>query len=261
MQHSNSAKILFKELQQFNESPIEGFRIIQVDESNIYDWQIAVFGPPGTPYEGGYFKAHIRFPGNYPFSPPTFRFLTKIWHPNIYENGEVCISILHPPVDDVQGGELPGERWNPTQSVRTILLSIISVLNDPNTFSPANVDASVAYRNWKEGKNTKYPDHVRAQVVETQKDAERDGVTIPTTSDEYCVTSNNNTNDDIMDDEEFDYDDDYDDDDESNCPADYSFSSGIPSQVSLTQAQSTEMLMQTGSTTAINEIPDEENTS
>lgn len=63
-------------------------RIIQVDESNIYDWQIAVFGPPGTPYEGGYFKAHIRFPGNYPFSPPTFRFLTKIWHPNIYENGE-----------------------------------------------------------------------------------------------------------------------------------------------------------------------------
>ena len=65
-------------------------------------------------------------------------------------------------------------------------------------------------------------------MVETQKDAERDGVTIPTTSDEYCVTSNNNTNDDMMDDEEFDYDDDYDDDDESNCPADYSFSSGIP---------------------------------
>ena len=67
---------------------ILAFRIINVDESNIYDWQIAVFGPPGTPYEGGYFKAHLRFPGNYPFSPPTFRFMTKIWHPNIYENGE-----------------------------------------------------------------------------------------------------------------------------------------------------------------------------
>lgn len=259
MQHSNSAKILFKELGQFNESPVEGFRIINVDESNIYDWQIAVFGPPGTPYEGGYFKAHLRFPGNYPFSPPTFRFMTKIWHPNIYENGEVCISILHPPVDDVQGGELPGERWNPTQSVRTILLSIISVLNDPNTFSPANVDASVAFRNWKEGKSTKYIDMIKAQVADTERDAERDGISIPKTSEEYCVAGATRSQEEVLiEDEEFDYDDDYDDDDESNCPADYSFSSGIPSQVSLAQAQSSEMLL--GSTTSLNHIPEEDHT-
>ena len=139
-------------------------RILHVDDSNIFDWQIAIFGPPGTCYAGGYFKAHIRFPGDYPFSAPSFRFLTKIWHPNIYENGEVCISILHPPIDDPQGGELPGERWNPTQSVRTVLLSIISILNDPNTFSPANVDASVAFRNWQEGKDNKYKDVIKKQV-------------------------------------------------------------------------------------------------
>uniref|UniRef100_A0A8B9MGD2 UBC core domain-containing protein n=1 Tax=Accipiter nisus TaxID=211598 RepID=A0A8B9MGD2_9AVES len=60
--------------------------------------------------------AHIKFPIDYPYSPPTFRFLTKMWHPNIYENGDVCISILHPPVDDPQSGELPSERWNPTQN-------------------------------------------------------------------------------------------------------------------------------------------------
>jgi len=41
-----------------------------------------------------------------------------MWHPNIYESGDVCISILHPPVDDPQSGELPSERWNPTQNVR-----------------------------------------------------------------------------------------------------------------------------------------------
>ena len=70
------------------------------------------------------------------FSPPTFRFRTEMWHPNIYENGDVCISILHPPVDDPQSGELPSERWNPTQNVRTVLLSVISLLNEPNTFSP-----------------------------------------------------------------------------------------------------------------------------
>uniref|UniRef100_A0A8C8AKA1 UBC core domain-containing protein n=1 Tax=Otus sunia TaxID=257818 RepID=A0A8C8AKA1_9STRI len=67
--------------------------------------------------------AHIKFPIDYPYSPPTFRFLTKMWHPNIYENGDVCISILHPPVDDPQSGELPSERWNPTQNVRKQVLA------------------------------------------------------------------------------------------------------------------------------------------
>jgi ubiquitin-conjugating enzyme E2 R len=87
------------------------------------------------------------------------------------QSGEVCISILHPPVDDPQSGELPSERWNPTQNVRcvflgyscssdlnllyfrTILLSIISLLNEPNTSSPANVDASVMYRRWRDSKH------------------------------------------------------------------------------------------------------------
>lgn len=55
-----------------------------------------------------------------------------------------------PPIDDPHSGELPSERWNPTQSVRTILLSVISLLNEPNTSSPANVDASVMFRKWKD---------------------------------------------------------------------------------------------------------------
>lgn len=112
-----------------------------------------------------------------------------MWHPNIYETGDVCISILHPPVDDPQSGELPSERWNPTQNVRTILLSVISLLNEPNTFSPANVDASVMYRKWKEskGKDREYTDIIRKQVLGTKVDAERDGVKVPTTLAEYCV--------------------------------------------------------------------------
>uniref|UniRef100_A0A8C3D5K3 Cell division cycle 34, ubiqiutin conjugating enzyme n=3 Tax=Passeriformes TaxID=9126 RepID=A0A8C3D5K3_CORMO len=134
-------------------------------------------------------KARLRFPIDYPYSPPAFRFLTKMWHPNIYETGDVCISILHPPVDDPQSGELPSERWNPTQNVRTILLSVISLLNEPNTFSPANVDASVMYRKWKEskGKDREYTDIIRKQVLGTKVDAERDGVKVPTTLAEYCV--------------------------------------------------------------------------
>ena len=79
-----------------------------------------------------------------------------MYHPNIYDNGEVCISILHPPTDDPQSGELPSERWNPTQTVRTVLLSVISLLMEPNTSSPANVDAGVLYRKFKEGENKEY---------------------------------------------------------------------------------------------------------
>ncbi|KAK2701219.1 hypothetical protein QYM36_020111 [Artemia franciscana] len=103
----------------------------------------------------------VKFPADYPYSPPHVRFVTKLWHPNVYENGDLCISILHPPVDDPQSGELPCERWNPTQNVRTVLLSVISLLNEPNCSSPANVDASVMYRKWKESKDKEYENIIK----------------------------------------------------------------------------------------------------
>jgi ubiquitin-conjugating enzyme E2 R len=61
----------------------------------------------------------------------------------VFADGKVCISILHPPGEDEMSGERPEERWLPTQSVATIMLSVVSMLNDPNFSSPANVDASV----------------------------------------------------------------------------------------------------------------------
>ncbi|XP_056894913.1 cell division cycle 34 homolog (S. cerevisiae) a [Takifugu flavidus] len=218
---ASSQKALMLEMKSLQDEPVEGFKITLVDESDMYNWEVAIFGPPNTHYEGGYFKARIKFPVDYPYSPPAFRFLTKMWHPNIYENGDVCISILHPPVDDPQSGELPSERWNPTQNVRTILLSVISLLNEPNTFSPANVDASVMYRKWRDskGKDREYIEIIRKQVLATKADADRDGVKVPITLDEYCVRTqvpptddgSNLLYDDYYDDEELDDDDDEDD--------------------------------------------------
>uniref|UniRef100_A0A8C8UIW6 UBC core domain-containing protein n=1 Tax=Peromyscus maniculatus bairdii TaxID=230844 RepID=A0A8C8UIW6_PERMB len=178
-----SQKALMLELKSLQEEPVEGFRITLVDESDLYNWEVAIFGPPNTLYEGGYFKAHIKFPIDYPYSPPTFRFLTKMWHPNIYENGDVCISILHP--------------WNPTQNVRTILLSVISLLNEPNTFSPANMDASVMFRKWRDskGKDKEYAEIIRKQVSATKDEAEKDGVKVPTTLAEYCIKTKVPSND------------------------------------------------------------------
>ncbi|KAM9458937.1 ubiquitin-conjugating enzyme E2 R1-like isoform 2-T2 [Salvelinus alpinus] len=216
---ASSQKALMLEMKSLQEEPVEGFKITLVDEADLYNWEVAIFGPPNTHYEGGYFKARIKFPIDYPYSPPAFRFLTKMWHPNIYENGDVCISILHPPVDDPQSGELPSERWNPTQNVRTILLSVISLLNEPNTSSPANVDASVMYRKWRDSKDREYAEIIRKQVLATKAEAERDGVKVPTTLAEYCVRTRAPPPDegsDLFYDDYYD-DEDLEDEDEDDC--------------------------------------------
>lgn len=210
---SSALRALTLEFKSLQEEPVEGFRVKLVNEDNLFEWEVAIFGPPETLYEGGYFKAHMKFPPDYPYSPPTIRFLSKVWHPNVYENGDLCISILHPPIDDPQSGELPCERWNPTQNVRTILLSVISLFNEPNTFSPANVDASVMYRRWKEsrGKDKEYENIIRKQVSATRVEAERDNVVVPTTLEEYCIKHKAKPSEQEADMTDF-YDDDYGDD-------------------------------------------------
>nr|CAX74349.1 ubiquitin coniugating enzyme 3b [Schistosoma japonicum] len=74
--------------------------------------------------------------------------------------------------------------------LRTILLSVISLLNEPNVHSAAHVDASVAYRKWKEsnGVQDEYERVVTSLVKATHEEAKRDGVTVPTTLEEYCVS-------------------------------------------------------------------------
>jgi ubiquitin-conjugating enzyme E2 G1 len=88
----------------------------------------------------------MKFPPSYPHLPPTLKFVTPIFHPNVYENGEVCISILHPPEDDKYGYESASERWSPVQTPETILLSVISMLSSPNDESPANIEAGKLWR-------------------------------------------------------------------------------------------------------------------
>lgn len=70
----------------------------------------------------------------------------QILHPNIYPDGNLCISILHKPGEDEQSGELASERWNVLHGVESVLRSVLILLDDPEINSPANVDASVLYR-------------------------------------------------------------------------------------------------------------------
>ena len=128
-------------------NPIDLVSVGLVDDSNLYEWEILIMGPDGTLYEGGFFKAKLTFPPDFPNMPPTMTFLSEMWHPNVYEDGRVCISILHPPGEDqFNSQESADERWRPILGVEQILISVISMLSDPNDESPANLDAAVMWR-------------------------------------------------------------------------------------------------------------------
>lgn len=129
------------------------------DPTNLLLWDFTMAGPEGSPYEDGVFAGTLTFPADYPLSPPRMVFTTVLTHPNVHpagpRAGEVCISILHAGVDAF-GYERSEERWRPVHNVTTILLSVQSMLADPNAESPANVDAAKLL--------TQNPDAFRARV-------------------------------------------------------------------------------------------------
>ncbi|KAK7574505.1 hypothetical protein V9T40_011696 [Parthenolecanium corni] len=137
---------LMAEYKQLVTNPPEGIVAGPVSEDNFFEWEALITGPEGTCFEGGIFPAKLVFPVDYPLSPPKMQFTCDMFHPNVYPDGRVCISILHAPGDDPMGYETSAERWSPVQSVEKILLSVVSILAEPNDESGANVDAAKMWR-------------------------------------------------------------------------------------------------------------------
>ena len=139
----NSSKIIKKHYERYMKDPIDFLNI--EEPTDIYKWNFALVAPKDTPWEDEIYNGVIEFPSNYPFSPPIIKFAPGLYHPNVYKDGKVCISILHEGVDETNY-EDTSERWSPVQTIQTIFLSIISLFHSPNCDSPANVDASILYR-------------------------------------------------------------------------------------------------------------------
>ncbi|KAF9939197.1 Ubiquitin-conjugating enzyme E2 15 [Mortierella antarctica] len=143
---SQSSLLLKRQLIELTKNPVEGFSAGLVDDDNIFEWEIVIMGLNDTLYEGGFYRAIMTFPVDYPLMPPKLKFTSDMYHPNVYPSGEVCISILHPPGEDKYGYEQANERWTPVHTVETILVSVISMLSSPNDESPANIDAAKEWR-------------------------------------------------------------------------------------------------------------------
>ena len=97
---------------------------------NIFKWQGTINGAEETPYENCKFKLSMEFPREYPHHAPKIKFTTKCYHPNIdYKTGDICLDILK-------------EEWSSSYTIKSILISILSLLNDPNNDSPLNEEAA-----------------------------------------------------------------------------------------------------------------------
>jgi len=104
--------------------------------NDLFHWQATLMGPPDSPYEGGVFFLDIQFPQDYPFKPPKVRFTTKIYHCNVNDQGGICLDILK------------GE-WSPALTISKVLLSICSLLTDPNPDDPLVAEIARVYKNDK----------------------------------------------------------------------------------------------------------------
>lgn len=106
-------------------------------EDDILTWCALIVGPKETPFEDATFSMTMTFDESYPSTPPLCKFISKVFHPNIYTNGDLCLDILT-------------NRWSPTYNVLSVLISVQSMLNDPNIQSPANLEAANLYDNDKQ---------------------------------------------------------------------------------------------------------------
>ncbi len=110
-----------------------------IAEDDIYNWRASIFvgntedDSTDSPYAGGTFFLDIHFPMEYPFKPPKLRFTTRIYHPNISGEGYICLDILK-------------EQWSPALTIAKVLLSICSLLDDPNPDDPLVPDIAREYR-------------------------------------------------------------------------------------------------------------------
>ncbi|CCW65919.1 unnamed protein product [Phytomonas sp. Hart1] len=125
---ANAAARLQKELMELILTDVDGISAFPHND-DLFHWVATVSGVERTPYEGLEYRLSMNFPSNYPYSAPTVNFLTPCFHPNVDVHGVICLDILK-------------ERWSAAYTAGAVLLSVQSLLDNPNNQSPLNAQAA-----------------------------------------------------------------------------------------------------------------------
>jgi ubiquitin-conjugating enzyme E2 D/E len=130
-----------------NKETKETIVAVKLVNDSLYHWDVLMRGPDKSPFEGGIYKLDVKFPNDYPFHPPTITFQTKVYHPNINDIGHICLDILK-------------DQWSAAFTLDKVMLSISSLLTDPNPRDPLAADVARVYKEDRE----KYDKTVREYV-------------------------------------------------------------------------------------------------
>jgi ubiquitin-conjugating enzyme E2 D/E len=124
---------LAKEWETLQKCPVDYVTAGPINDEDMSKWNGTLVGPDDTPYAGGLFEIEILFPEKYPFNPPKLYFKTRIYHPNISPSGAICLDILK-------------TNWSPALNISKVLLSLCSLLADPNPDDPLVPEIAHQYK-------------------------------------------------------------------------------------------------------------------
>eukprot|EP01123_Difflugia_compressa_P000239 TRINITY_DN10331_c0_g1_i1.p1 TRINITY_DN10331_c0_g1~~TRINITY_DN10331_c0_g1_i1.p1 ORF type:complete len:542 (+),score=96.15 TRINITY_DN10331_c0_g1_i1:31-1656(+) len=147
---ANSTKRILMEYRQILDNPNPLWNTF-ISADNTSFWKAFLQGPPGTPYEGGIFALFIRFPTDFPFRPPEFRFITPIYHCNINNDGKICLDTL-------------SQSWSPALKVRQIMEQILTLLEHPNPDDALDAVKANVYSDDKDAYNRFAREATRTQA-------------------------------------------------------------------------------------------------
>ena len=166
---------LMRDFKRMQTDPPEGVNAAPMD-SDIMKWNAVIFGPEDTAWEDGTFKLTVEFTEEYPNKAPVVKFVTTMYHPNIYADGSICLDILQ-------------NQWSPIYDISAILTSIQSLLCDPNPNSPANSEAARLYQENRREYERKVKEVVEASWADDGEGGDGDDADGDDGDDEKAVTT------------------------------------------------------------------------
>lgn len=153
---AQAANKLSHEMKRMKLEKTKGIRVEYEDDGNLFKQVGYINGPDDSPFAHGLFELSIRVPPDYPFRAPDVKFKTKIFHPNINNDGSICVDILK-------------DAWAPVLTIKSVLLSIQTLLDDPNPKDPLDPSAAKLFTENREAYNKKVKEFTWKYAVPEEK--------------------------------------------------------------------------------------------